>query len=156
MSKRLLLFLLIVSLSFNFAVIISIYCFGVRACPAPRDVPPRPDHVMLPPHLQNIPWNPDIRQLRSSFDSTRVELMRELAKDPIDEETVNNILQKSLELQNSLESRLGERLLTLRKQMTAEEAYNYFSNSADNMQRRIQHLRNTRNRRNNHEENKRK
>jgi hypothetical protein len=110
---------------------------------------------MLPPHLREAPWDPQLRHMRSSFDSTKVELMRELAKDPIDEETVDGILQRSLELQASLESRLGDRLVDLRRQMTAEEADRYFSDSADNMQRRIQRFKDIRNRRKNHEENNR-
>jgi len=155
MTKRLLWILLIVSLSFNLAVIISICHLGYRACPPPKPESPRPERVMLPPHLREAPWDPQLRHMRSNFDSTKVELMRELAKDPIDEETVDGILQRSLELQASLESRLGDRLVDLRRQMTAEEADRYFSDSADNMQRRIQRFKDIRNRRKNHEENNR-
>jgi hypothetical protein len=53
--------------------------------------------------------------------------MKELAKDPINEVTIKNILEQSLLNQSALERKLADRLILLRKTMTAEEAKEYFS-----------------------------
>ena len=147
--------LLFISLSFNIAVVVSICGLGYKACPAPPETRSRPERLMLPPHLQDIPWDKDIHIMRSRFDSTKVELMKELAKDPIDEETVSEIIEQSLFLQGSLEKSLGDRLLKLRRQMTPEEANAYFEGSATHMQNRMQRIKEIRNRRQNNEKDNR-
>ena len=103
----------------------------------------------LPPHLQDAHamWNPEIRELHSSFNESKIELMRELAKNPINEENINAIIDSSMEVQGSLERALAHRLLEIRKQMSAAEAEDYFSSRAENMQERIQAFRHKSNRR---------
>ncbi|MDY0230149.1 MAG: periplasmic heavy metal sensor [Candidatus Cloacimonadaceae bacterium] len=149
MTKRSIVILLFVSLAFNLAVLGSILWIHYgRACP--QRVPHVREHMTkLPPHLQDAHamWNPEIRELHSSFNESKIELMRELAKNPINEENINAIIDSSMEVQGSLERALAHRLLEIRKQMSAAEAEDYFSSRAENMQERIQAFRHKSNRR---------
>jgi hypothetical protein len=152
MSKRLIVILLFVSIAFNLAVLGSILWlhFG-------RNHPPKPpvqrfSRIPLPPNIEHMNWDPELRELRTRYDDTKIQLLRELAMDPIDENTIIAILDSSLTVQNSLERELGYRLLELRKQMSAEEAEAYFNARALQMEQRIQAIKDTFRRRRKHEE----
>lgn len=138
MTKRTIVILLFISLAFNLAVLGSILWLRFsRTCPA-RAPHSRYQRIALPSHLQDdqVMWNPEIRALHQHFNESKIELMRELAKDPIDETNITAIIDNSLAAQGSLERALAHRLLEIRKQMSAAEAQEYFSARADQMKQR--------------------
>ncbi len=138
MNKRWLIILLLISFAFNLAIVgsfIYIKCtFGNRMCP-----PPPPPHLIQgsPDFPKNeiwerLPIDDSMHELRKQFMESKRDLMIELAKDPIDEKEINSILENSLINQSALERKLGERLLMLRKTMTAaEEAREFFGKRAE-------------------------
>lgn len=136
MSKRWLVALLLISFSFNLAVIGSaIYLRLTMPCPMPG---PAPGQQMMPPRPESgmMGRDPEIQQLRQRFDDSKVTLMKELAKDPVDEVKINAIIDSSLVVQSNLEHRLGKKILAYRKTMTAAEAREHFQRRADNMKNR--------------------
>lgn len=156
MTKRTIAILLFISLAFNLAVLGSILWIRLnhKACPA--EIPQSGHHrIVLPPHLQNdhVMWSPEIRELHSEFNKSKIELMRELAKDPIDATNITAIIDNSLAAQGSLERALAHRLLEIRKQMSAAEAQEYFSSRAEQMKKRSQAFKHKYNRRRNNEKN---
>jgi len=155
MSKRMIVILLFISIAFNMAVLGSILWlhFG-------RNHPPQPpvqrfSRIPLPPNMEHMNWDPDLCELRTRYDETKIELMHKLAQDPIDENAIIAILDSSLTVQNSLERELGYRLLELRKQMSAREAEAYFNARALKMEHRIQTLKDKFRRRPKHEKDNR-
>ncbi len=132
MSKRWLLILLLISFAFNLAVLGSfIYIrvfFAHRFCPPPP--PPhlsqgRPD-MPFREMWDRLPDDENLPLLHKEFRDGKIKLMTELAKDPINEENIKHILEQSLISQSALERKLADRLILLRKSMTAEEAKEYF------------------------------
>ncbi len=149
MTKRTITILLFVSLAFNLAVFGSIlWVRFIRKCPAgnPQRIQQR---TALPPHLQDahVMWSPEIRELHTAFNDSKIELMRELAKDPINEASIVAITGSSLDAQSSLEQALAHRLLDIRKQMSAAEAHDYFTSRAARMQQRTKAFKHKYNRR---------
>lgn len=140
MSKRTLSLLLAISLAFNLAFLGSIIYLHLRA-PRRRPIPFTPvKRVELPSHIGDVRDNPEIRQMRSQFDRIRVNLMEELAKETVDETRVLTIIDSSLAAQEELEQSLGQNLLEIRKQMSSEEAEEYFQAQARRMELRSQHI----------------
>lgn len=150
MTKRSIVILLFVSLAFNLAVLGSILWvhFSRAACPAETPLG-RLQRTALPQHLHDghMMWSPEIRQLHTHFNDSKIELMNELAKDPINETDITAIIDSSLDAQSSLERALGYRLLDIRKQMSAAEAEDYFSSRARQMKQRTQAFKHRYNRR---------
>ncbi len=129
MSRRLLIALLLVSLGFNLAVVGSMVWFRfIRPCP-PFPHPGRPPMGQAPPLpiWKHMKPGSQIPAFRAKFDSTKIMLMEELAKDPIDETKIQAIIDSSLTAQNNLEKHLGMSILELRKQMSAAEAKEHFT-----------------------------
>ncbi|HNQ42870.1 MAG TPA: hypothetical protein PKI59_00475 [Candidatus Cloacimonadota bacterium] len=129
MSRRLLIAILLVSLGFNLAVIGSMIWFRfIRPCPIPppQGRPPMGNVHPLPIWKQLKP-DSQIPAYRAKFDSTKILLMEELAKDPIDELKIHSIIDSSLSAQNLLERHLGMSMLEIRKQMSAAEAKEHFT-----------------------------
>ncbi len=147
MSKHWLIILLLVSFSFNLAFLGSfIYLRFFMPCPMPQPRIERP--MMPPPHAKAFfEKDTEIRQLRDRFDGTKVNLMQELAKNPVDDKKVNEIIDSSLVLQNTLERRLGQKIVAYRKTMTPEEAREHFLRRAENMKNRPPHIIKHKNRR---------
>lgn len=155
MSKRSITILLFISLAFNLAVVGSmLWVRYTRICPAPASQRMHQKRD-LPPHLQDarLMGSPEISELHKQFGDGKLKLMRELAKDPIDEEYITTIIDSSLNTQSSLERALGNRLLDIRKQMSAAEAEDYFSSRADQMEQRTKAFRHKHHRRPKDEEN---
>lgn len=127
MSKKLLYILLLISLAFNLAFLGSFFYFRATHPRPPRDFPP--PGMPGPEGRGRFPFeeSDSTRALRGVFMETKQELMQELAKDTIDESSINNIIQRSLQAQATLEANLGKRLIELRKKMSAEEAKEFFS-----------------------------
>ncbi len=138
MSKRWLIALLLISVSFNLAVIGSvIYLRLTMPCP----LPPRDDRRMPPPsHMKPfMDRDAEIMQLRDRFDDTKESLMQELSQDPVNEARVNAIIDSSLVAQNNLERRIGEKILAYRKTLSAEEAREHFLRRAERMRHGSRH-----------------
>ena len=136
MSKRLLTILLFISLAFNIAVVGSLLWLRVNF---PRPPQPRFEHherIVLPDHLRSLPWDPGFRDMRGDYDSCRIRLLRELAKDDYSEKDIKAIIDSSIVAQANLEEALGLRLLKIRNQMTAQEAEEYFGARAAQLERR--------------------
>ncbi len=135
MSKRWLIALLLISVSFNLAVIGSVLYLRFTL---PCAVPPRHHGKMSPPPRMRplMDRDAEIQQLRGRFDATKKSLMQELSKDPVNETRVKEIIDSSLVAQNALESRIGEKILAYRKTLSAAEAREHFLRRADRMQHR--------------------
>lgn len=148
MSKRWLIALLLISFSFNLAVLGSFLYFRLAA-PCPFNPTPDGNHRMIPPHDRR-PFgdnDKDITELRKQFDNTKESLMQELSKDPVNEARVQEIIDSSLVTQNELERRLGSKILAYRKTMNAEEAREHFLRRAEHMRKRSRQIEQNRNRR---------
>ncbi len=148
MSKRWLLILLFISLSFNLAVLCSFLYFRLIL------PPPCPQTLPEPPMGRGMAAGPgfmrgdrDVMRLHEKFTETKLNLMQELAKDPVDEAKVSSIIDSSLIAQSQLERTLGEKILAYRKTMTAQEAREHFQSRIENMQNRSHRMQRIRNRR---------
>ena len=151
MNKKLLTVLLFVSLSFNLAIVGSVlWLYFNRPCPPPPPHPNMGRFQPLPP-WDKFKRDPQTDSMRVKFDDTKIALMNELAKDPVDEQKVNTIIESSLAAQNTLERTLGNRMLELRKQMSAEDARQFFSARAKHLKERNQFESRTKIRRMKHE-----
>ncbi len=164
MSKRLTSILLLISLAFNLAVVGSMIFLKSKAAPPPFPGHPggrfrNMDRIDRMKSDEGRPMGrPDrrsddgsrfedsaaTRELRLKFRRSKMELMQELAKDPIDEARINTILTRSLTEQTALERTLGADLIAARKKMTAEEAEQRFGRRAEALRRRIERTENRR------------
>ncbi|NLO44533.1 MAG: periplasmic heavy metal sensor [Candidatus Cloacimonetes bacterium] len=152
MSKRLLFILFSISLAFNLAFIGSLLWFHLRISKAKQRAPRTRERIELPTHVNDMRHNPQIDQLRSDFESYKLKLMEELAKQTLDEERILSIIDSSLVAQSDLEQSLGENLVQIRKQMTPDEAKDYFQSRAEHMKRRTEMFNRRHDRRNKNEE----
>ncbi len=146
MNKRILATLLGISLAFNLAVAGSLIWLRITRPPRPPMEHFRSRNNALPAHIDPGWHNPEIINARNQFTRCKLELMQVLQQEPLDEARALAIIDSSLQNQNRLERQLGERLLNIRKQMTAEEADQYFGahvRNMQNMQRNIRHHRRT-------------
>jgi len=136
MSKNLLTILLFISLAFNLAVLGSVFWLHSQR---PKHHPrfhERNDRPQLPEHLQELPWDPSLRDLRQAYDRDRILLMRELAKADYDVQLANALIDSSLSDQAQLEKALAIRFLELRSKMSRAEASEYFEARAAQIERR--------------------
>ncbi len=137
MNKRWLTILLLVSLAFNLAILgsfvfIRIY-MGRMGCPPPPSPDGRKGGFLPPPMLDKLRNDEGFQAIKHSLDEKRRELMTELAKDPIDEPRIQGILSETLSAQTAFEQKMGEELLNLRKEMTPEEARDFFARRAEHI-----------------------
>lgn len=155
MSKRMLTILLFISLAFNLAVLGSVLWLHTHLPKPPmhsRDHFERPN---LPDHIKELPWDPQLKELRKEYDADRILLLKELAQADFQESTALALIDSSLAAQGKLEKALANRLLTLRTHMSAEEAKEYFNTRADHIEMRSKRIRNIQERRQSNEENNR-
>jgi len=138
MSKRLLIILLLVSFSFNLAVVGSfIYLQSTRPPRHPHNWHHRgPDS----PRDQDGPgprfmFTDSTRALHTCFQDTKRELMLELAKDPVNMTQIEAIISRSLSTQAQLERDLADRLIRFRKAMSPDEAREHFTRRAEEIKR---------------------
>lgn len=139
MSKRSLSIILIISLAFNLAVLGSLLWLNLSRPERPPAYKSRTHYPRLPEHIAPCERDPAIARSWEQFEHSKIELMQELRQDPIDEPQIMSIIESSIQAQSKLESHLGTRLLTLRKQMTAAEAEAYFGARIKHMQERKDH-----------------
>jgi hypothetical protein len=140
MSKHWIKILLLVSLAFNLAVLGGFIFMHLHHPPHgwPGDRPPEPPREFGPFHERWKGMESDsIRTLRDNFMDAKKDLMQELAKDPINEQAVNEIITRSITAQSTLERELAAKLVAMRKQMSADEAKEFFTRrQEDNRQRK--------------------
>jgi len=82
------------------------------------------------------PRDKELQALHAKFNQTKITLMEELAKDPINETRINAIIDSTVSVQNQLERRLGLRVLEYRKTLTAQEAKEQFQKRAEFLKER--------------------
>ncbi|MCB5258936.1 MAG: hypothetical protein PHN71_01040 [Candidatus Cloacimonetes bacterium] len=152
MSKRLITMLLIVSLAFNLAVLSSIIWLHYRL-PHPPHHTGSYERPRLPEHIKSMPMDKELGDMRREYDEYRIRFMRKLALEDYSEQNLIAIIDSSLAAQHKLEEALGTRLINLRKQMSAEEAFEYFNARADIMEQRMLKIENYKYRRTNYEKN---
>lgn len=140
MSKHWITILLIVSLAFNLAVLGSFLFLQFRHHHPHRDRDlrySRPHEEFGPRDERWIPLQSDsTRVLRENFIQAKRELMQELAKDPLNEANINEIIERSISAQTLLERDLGLHLIEVRRSMSAEEAREHFTRRLENIQPR--------------------
>ncbi len=129
MLKRTLIILFIISMAFNIAFVSTFLYHRVRMRPGfPEHFPP--DH-QPPPHpefMERVEENKEmILPLRMEFQKSREELIAALMSEDFNEDELIKMVEKTLEDQIKMEKELGMRLIELRKQMTPEQAENFFS-----------------------------
>lgn len=142
MSKKLSNILLLVSLAFNLAVVAAFIYLTVRGPNHHHRNRPRPDTESHHRRDRDRSWadSDSIRTLRTTFRETKHEFMTELAKEPINEPALNTILERSLSEQSLLERELGKRLIERRKEMSSEEAKEFFNRRAERIRRRSERI----------------
>lgn len=140
MSKKSILILLFISIAFNLAVLGSMLWFHLNRPHHPPLRGAEISHLDLPEHIQHRMRDPEITCLRDQFEQNKLELLQELRKDPINEENIAAIIDSSLMAQSTLERRLGNRLIELRKKMSAQEADEYFGKRIEYTQNRKHHI----------------
>jgi len=136
MNKRWLLILALISLSFNLAFIGSFLYLRFVHLPKHSPMFHSPEH---PHHFRDgkrggpfgemgdrLPKDIKLKDAFRDFHQSKRELMHELAQNPIDEAKVAVLLEQSLAKHSALERKLGEKLLELRKTMSADEAKEFF------------------------------
>ncbi len=79
--------------------------------------------------------DPRIIALRDTFFTAKKELMAELAKDPLNEARIMQLIDNSVSAQGSMERALGLKLLEKRKTMTPEEAQKHFTSLNEDFRR---------------------
>lgn len=136
MSKRWIVILLFISLAFNLAVL-GMFTYmsmfrGFPFCPPPHKVPEEMQERQIQrrdrDRLMNRASDEDkkeIRKLRLEFLHNRKEFMDILLQENFNEADAVKVMNASLQAQDKLEKKLGEALIEVRKQMTAEEAKEY-------------------------------
>ena len=140
MSKRLIIALLIISVAFNLAFLGSFIFMRynhLRPPFHPHTKAMPPEREQRPPEDRpRVEESAAIKAKRDEFRKIKTELYTELAKDPINEARVKQILESSLVAQSSLERDLGDVLLQLRKSMSAAEAKTHFENRIKRLEQR--------------------
>lgn len=128
MSRRWLITLLLISLAFNLAVLGSYIYFsgkqaggryGGRYAPALRRDNRGPS--------ENPAFSDTTRALWREFHEIKAEFMKELAKDPLDMEALDDLLARTLANQAILENHMAERLIRHRQSLTPEEAKEFYT-----------------------------
>ena len=138
MSKRLLTILLLISLFINAGIVGGMLMMGIfrhnhvihHGLKDPARPALREDRERLP----RFSDDPRTKALSDSFRLTKNELMQALAKDPVDEQAVKAIIDRSVVAQGKLEHALGLRLLEQRKTMDAKAAQEYFGRRLERRQ----------------------
>lgn len=156
MSKRWLMILLFVSVAFNVAVLGGFLYMRYTRAHLLRGMGPGWHHRAE--HRDRPSWHPGARAmfddstrvLRTQFENTKMELMRELAKETMDMPKINSIIEQSLNAQTSLEQHLGQRLIRFRQSLKPDEAKEHFELRIKEMERRHKERNNPNSRYNKH------
>ncbi|HPV14126.1 MAG TPA: hypothetical protein PL126_00585 [Candidatus Cloacimonadota bacterium] len=139
MNRRWLITLLLISLAFNLAVLGSYLYFRSthdfghrnrwnRYAPALRRDNPGPGY--------NPAFSDTTRALWREFSEIKAEFMKELAKDPLDMDALDDLLARTLANQAILENHMAERLIRHRLSLTPEEAKEFYTKRYEEIVRR--------------------
>ena len=82
-----------------------------------------------------------IRQQRRMFLSQRREFMRMLREPDVDEKTLKQKLQETLDTEMKMERKIGEDLIKLRMQMDNKEARRFFGRNFNRIQKNKRRIR---------------
>ena len=128
-NRRWLITLLLISLAFNLAILGSYLYFKSthprggsywnKNAPALRrdNYGPR----------DNPAFSDTTRALWREFAEIKAEFMKELAKDPLDMDALDDLLARTLANQAILENHMAERLIRHRQSLTPEEAKEFYT-----------------------------
>lgn len=145
MSKRWLVFMLLVSVAFNLAVLGS-FIYLQYLHPYTHDCPPalphcgRPDgdHPGMP--LRNLlAEDEQFQQAKQLYAKNKGAFIRELAQENYDEAELRRLMETSLLAQGSMERRIGNQMIELRKTMSTEEAREFFGRLIEQIRQRQPH-----------------
>ncbi len=128
MNRRWLITLLLISLAFNLAVLGSyIYFTNTHrsARPNSKYAPALRRYNRGP--SENPAFSDTTRALWREFSDLKAEFMKELAKDPLDMDALDDILARTLANQAILENHMAERLIRHRQSLTPEEAKEFYT-----------------------------
>ena len=147
MSKHLILILLIISLAFNLAVAgMFLYTSVYRKAPFcppgfflhrdksdkqfdKRDF--RRDSLEM-----RLNSNEEIKKLRDDFRKARLDFVKVMLKDDFSVKEARAAMDKSLQIQGTLEKKLGESLIDMREKLPPEEAKRLFRERLERIERR--------------------
>lgn len=143
MNRRWLIILLLISVAFNFAVLGSFVYLKNSRAQSERDRPYGP--AMRRDNRgpkENPAFSDSTRALWNEFADIKAEFMLELSKDPLDMDSLDDILARSLANQAILENDMAERLIRHRQSMSASEAKEFFMQRYEEMINRQNYRRN--------------
>ena len=119
MSKRLLVILLLISVLVNIGFLIGMLDTSVRRYYHDMHFSKPPEAPATGVSSFKAFEDDNIRALKAQVRTTRTELMQELAKDPLNEARVNQLIQSSISTQNAMEQAMGTKLIEYRKTLSA-------------------------------------
>ncbi len=129
MKKTILSTILLISVSFNAAFIVSTIIHIKNRPPLPgppagfefkeHHHPPRFDKIMEEGKVE-------ARQRMIEYRKYKHEFMKELMSEEFTPEKARDIFQQGLNIQNEMEKNIGEHLIKLRSEMTNEQAKEFF------------------------------
>lgn len=124
MSNRTLSILVVISLSFNIAFLGMFLFHRIRGPLSPHD----PRELNMPPELRDflMQSREKFKPLRDDFEQSRRILSDALAEEEYDESRLLQLLEETLQKQDVMERAMGMHLIELRKNMTPEQAENFF------------------------------
>ncbi len=130
MKKTILYTILLISISFNAAFIVSTIIHI-------KNRPPHPGHPdgfefrdhHHPPRLDKMmeEGKHEARQRMIEYRKQKREFMKELVSENFSPEKARYIFQQGLNIQAEMEKSIGEHLITIRSEMTAEQAKEFFN-----------------------------
>lgn len=124
MSNRTLSILVVISLSFNIAFL-GMFLFHRIRGPIPHH---DPREFNMPPEMREFlkKSREKFKPLRDDFEQSRRILSDALAEKEYDEAELLLLLEETLQKQDVMERAMGIHLIELRKNMTPEQAENFF------------------------------
>ena len=124
MSNRTLSILVVISLSFNIAFLGMFLFHRIRGPLPPQD----PREFNIPPELRDflMQSREKMKPLREDFETSRRILSDALGEEEYDEAELLKLLEDTLHKQDIMERAMGMHLIELRKNMTPEQAENFF------------------------------
>lgn len=123
--------LLICSLVFNITLVSFL---AIRSCSQEEEVR-RPEHNRIERRKQH-PRYQAIREQRSEYIQLKRDFFNRLSQADINEEKLNDMVEKLSKAQEKIEHNIGTNLIELRKSMTDEEAKQFFEKIAARRQYR--------------------
>eukprot|EP01156_Anaeramoeba_ignava_P010237 Anaeramoba_ignava/a479150_33.p3 GENE.a479150_33~~a479150_33.p3 ORF type:complete len:149 (-),score=14.47 a479150_33:499-945(-) len=129
MKKTILYTILLISISFNAAFIVStiVHIKNRPPFPGPPDGFEFKDHHR-PPRFDKMmeEGKDEARKRMLSYRKQKREFMEELVSEDFSPEKAREIFQQGINIQMEMEKSIGEHLIKIRSEMTAEQAKEFF------------------------------